>query len=538
MFIKQNPKAFVITSLIVLLMVYLLIPKYAMVYTTRRAVDAYAKKPIRVVEALTEKPIPRALVTSGSQVVRTDEDGMCYIKNEGDKVALRACGYLRTEHLSAAPQEKKLVSITPKAIYLSLREMAAEILHQTINVPQEIQLVPFTPKALYLSFYGIGDRTLRESALELLQETELNALVIDVKGDRGMIPYKSAIPLATEVGAQRIITVKDAGGLIKSLREKGVYTIARIVVFKDNLLALRRPDLAVKTQGGEIWRDRENLAWVDPFQKEVWDYNIDIAIEAAQYGFDEIQFDYVRFPDAIPPQFSMPNTQENRVKAISGFLMEARKRLLPYNSFLSADIFGYVFWNLNDTHIGQTLEDLAFHLDYLSPMLYPSGFQYGIPGYRIPVTHSYEIVYLSLKRAQERTRLPSVRFRPWLQAFRDYAFDKRYFEDKEIRDQINAVEKFGSQGWMLWNPQNIYSKYGLKKEGLSEFVFQKSDRVVKIPAQKVSPPGHVPSLKTIPLASEDTTADETGSVPAEAVDASATEENEGTDNLEGNEASR
>jgi len=538
MFIKQNPKAFVITSLIVLLMVYLFIPKYAMVYTTRRAVDAYAKKPIRVVEALTEKPIPRALVTSGSQVVRTDEDGMCYIKNEGNKVAVRACGYLRTEHLSAAPQEKKLVSITPKAIYLSLREMAAEILHQTINVPQEIQLVPFTPKALYLSFYGIGDRTIRESALELLQETELNALVIDVKGDRGMIPYKSAIPLAAEVGAQRIITVKDGGGLIKSLREKGVYTIARIVVFKDNLLALRRPDLAVKTQGGEIWRDRENLAWVDPFKKEVWDYNIDIAIEAAQYGFDEIQFDYVRFPDAIPPQFSMPNTQENRVKAISGFLMEARKRLLPYNSFLSADIFGYVFWNLNDTHIGQTLEDLAFHLDYLSPMLYPSGFQYGIPGYRIPVTHSYEIVYFSLKRAQERTHLPSVHFRPWLQAFRDYAFDKRYFGDKEIRDQINAVEKFGSYGWMLWNPQNIYSKYGLKREGLSEFVFQKSDRVVKIPAKKVSPPDHVPSLKTIPLASEDTTADETGSVPAEAVDARATEENEGTDNLEGNEASR
>ena len=479
MFIKQNPKAFVITSLIVLLMVYLLIPKYAMVYTARRAVDAYAKKPIRVVDALTEKPILGALVTSGSQVVRTDEGGMCYIKNEGNKVAVRACGYLRTEHLSAAPQEKKIVSIAPKAIYLSLREMAAEILHQTINVPQEIQLVPFTPKALYLSFYGIGDRTIRESALELLQETELNALVIDVKGDRGMIPYKSAIPLATEVGAQRIITVKDAGGLIKSLREKGVYTIARIVVFKDNLLALRRPDLTVKTQGGEIWRDRENLAWVDPFQKEVWDYNIDIAIEAAQYGFDEIQFDYVRFPDAVAPQCSVPNTQENRVKAISGFLMEARKRLLPYNVFLSADIFGYVCWNLNDTHIGQTLEDLTSHVDYLSPMLYPSGFQYGIPGYRIPVTNPYEIVHLSLKRAQERTRLPSVRFRPWLQAFRDYAFDKRYFADKEIRDQINAGEKFGSHGWMLWNPQNIYSRVGLKREGSSEFAYQRPEKLVK-----------------------------------------------------------
>jgi hypothetical protein len=170
-------------------------------------------------------------------------------------------------------------------------------------------------------------------------------------------------------------------GLIRALKEKRIYTIARIVVFKDDLLALKMSDLAVKTQRGEVWRDRENLAWVDPFKKEAWDYNIQIAIEAAQNGFDEIQFDYVRFPDASELRFSMPNTEENRVKAISGFLMEAKKRLKPYNVFLSADIFGYVCWNLNDTFIGQKLEELIAHLDYLSPMLYPSGFQYnwGLP---------------------------------------------------------------------------------------------------------------------------------------------------------------
>ncbi|MBU4310593.1 putative glycoside hydrolase [bacterium] len=389
---------------------------------------------------------------------------MCYMKIEGNKVAVRAYGYLRTEQMITSPQEIKSLSSTLKAIYLSLREKVAVIDEQMITAPLEIKLVPFTPKALYLSFYGIGDKTLRESALKLIQETELNALVIDVKGDRGMLPYKSTIPLAAEVGAQKIITVKDMSGLIKSLKEKDIYTIARIVVFKDNLLALKRPDLAVKTQSGEIWRDREDLAWVDPFKKEVWDYNINIAVEIAQYGFDEIQFDYVRFPDPSSFQCSMPNTMENRVKAISGFLLEAKKRLLPYNVFLSADIFGYVCWNLNDTYIGQTLEELAPHLDYLSPMLYPSGFQYGIPGYRIPVTNPYEIVYLALKRAQERTNLPAIRFRPWLQAFRDYAFDGRIFEEKEIRDQINAAEKFGSHGWMLWNPRNIYSGDGLKRD--------------------------------------------------------------------------
>ena len=476
---RQNPKAFVITLMIVLLMVYLLIPKYAMVYTARKAIEGYAKKPIKVVDGLTKNPIQGALVTSGHEVERTDQDGMCYIKIERYKIAVRAPGYLRMEQKMTPPQETKSVSLTPNAIYLSLREMLRANIEQMINAPQEVKLLPFTPKALYLSFYGIGDRAIRESALELLQETELNALVIDVKGDRGMIPYRSAVALATEVGAQKIITVKDMRGLIESLREKGIYTIARIVVFKDNLLALKRHDLAVKTENERIWRDREDLAWVDPFKKEVWDYNIDIAIEAAQYGFDEIQFDYVRFPDTSPPQFSMPNTRENRVKAISGFLMEARKRLLPHNVFLSADIFGYVCWNLNDTNIGQTLEDLTSHVDYLSPMLYPSGFQHGIPGYRIPVTNPYEIVHLTLKRAQERTRLPSVRFRPWLQAFRDYAFDRRYFDDKEIRDQINAGEKFGSHGWMLWNPQNIYTRAGLKKEGSLKFAFQKHEKVVK-----------------------------------------------------------
>jgi hypothetical protein len=398
--------------------------------------DIFAYTIVKVVDIFTRKPLKGAIVVSNhsSDIEQTDENGIFSIKNNGSKVGVRAYGYLRAE-------QAIIPTLSP--------------------APQEINLFPFTPKAVYLSFYGIGDRSLRESTLKLIEETELNALVFDVKGDRGMIPYKSAIPLTSEVGAQKIRTLKDMNGLMSELKEKRVYTIARIVVFKDNLLALKRPDLAVKNQKGEIWRDRENLAWVDPFKKEVWDYNIDIAIEAAQYGFDEIQFDYVRFPDASEPRFSMPKTEENRVKAISGFLMEAKKRLKPYNVFLAADIFGYVCWNLNDTLIGQKLEELISHLDYLSPMLYPSGFQYGIPGYRIPVANPYEIVYLSLKRARERSNLSSVRFRPWLQAFRDYAFDKRIFNGTEIRSQINAAETFGSHGWMLWNPCNIYYRHGL-----------------------------------------------------------------------------
>ncbi|MEW5943935.1 MAG: putative glycoside hydrolase [Pseudomonadota bacterium] len=390
----------------------------------------------RVVDSSTGKPIEGAFVTAQNQVARTGKDGGFRIEAEGGRIGARAPGYLRQEVDTAGRADGEA---------------------------KEIRLTPFAPKALYLSFYGAGSSTLRQSALKLIEETDLNALVIDVKGDLGMIPYKSAIPLVAEVGGQKITTIRDIRSLIASLREKGIYTIARIVTFKDDPLATAKPEWAVKTRDGAVWRDRENLAWVDPFRKEVWEYNIEIAVEAAKNGFDEIQFDYVRFPDARGPEFSQPNTEANRVRAITGFLTEARARLAPYNVFLAADLFGYVSWNTNDTDIGQKLEELAPVLDYFSPMLYPSGFQYGIPNYRQPVENPYEIVFLSLKRAKERTGLPGLRFRPWLQAFKDYAFDHRPFGPKEIGDQIRAAEDFGANGWMLWNPRNVYSDEALKK---------------------------------------------------------------------------
>jgi hypothetical protein len=385
---------------------------------------------LKVVDHHTGQAIAGAVVTLDGENLNPDPQGLFPLTKAEGTVKARAHGYRRTEQALPDP--------LPAG-------------------PLEVKLSPFTPKALYLSFYGVGSKALRGPAMKLIEETELNALVIDVKGDRGMIPYRSSVPLATEVGGQKIITVRDAEGLMASFKEKGIYTIARIVVFKDNLLAGARPDLAVKTPTGEPWRDRESLAWVDPFRKEVWDYNIQIAVEAAKLGFDEIQFDYVRFPDSHSPRFSQPSTEEARVKAITGFLQEARSKLAPYNVFTAADVFGYICWNLNDTDIGQKLDPIASAVDYLSPMLYPSGFQFGIPGFRNPVQNPYEIVYLSLKKAQERTKISPLRFRPWLQAFKDYAFDRRQFNGKELRDQISASEKFGSHGWMLWNPINQYT---------------------------------------------------------------------------------
>jgi hypothetical protein len=382
----------------------------------------------KVVDAKTKAPIAGALVTLGEKQVRTDKDGAFHLEGTGETLKLRAPGYARRE--------------------LATSELSTP--------PAEIALTPFLVKALYLSSYGFASKTIREAAKEAIKLNNMNALVIDVKGDRGFIPFKVDIPLADEVGAQKTLLFKDMKAVVDSLKEQGLYLIARIVVFKDDLLAAARPQWAVKTSGGGVFRDRERLRWIDPFYKETWDYNIAIAKAAAAVGFDEVQFDYVRFPDNRKVGFAKPANQDSRTEAISGFLKAAHQALAPYNVMVAADIFGYVMWNLDDTGIGQKVDAALDAVDVVCPMLYPSGYQFGIPKYKNPVQNTYEIIYLSLKRAQERTNANPLRFRPWLQAFRDYAFRGGDFKEERMRIQIKASDKFGSSGWMFWNPRNIY----------------------------------------------------------------------------------
>ena len=154
----------------------------------------------------------------------------------------------------------------------------------------------------------------------------------------------------------------------------------------------------------------------------------------------------------------------SRVEAITGFLREARRRLTPHNVFIAIDVFGYVCWNRDDTGIGQRLEDLASVVDYISPMLYPSSFQFGIPGVRNPVANPYEIVHRSLQEAKGRTQGTAVRYRPWLQAFPDYAFGGQQFGADEIGKQTKAARDAGTIGWMLWNPRNVYSTNDIRAE--------------------------------------------------------------------------
>jgi len=376
----------------------------------------------------TGKPIAGAIVTAGANVTLTDVKGAFKIAGGGTAVLARAYGYRRSQAVVDARDATAI----------------------------ELKLTAIAPHALYLSFWGVGTASVREPALRLAGSSGINAVVIDVKGDLGKICYRTAVPLATQIGAEKTLTVPDIGALLKSLHARGIYTIARIVTFKDNVLGSARPALAVH-RNGKPFRDSEGLIWCDPFLPEVRKYNVDLAVDAAKAGFDEIQFDYVRFPADKGVEFSQPSTSESRPKTILAFLQEARESLKPYNVFLAADVFGYICWNKGDTGIGQDITVLAGTLDYICPMLYPSGFMYGIPGYRNPIDNPYQIVRLSLERARERTKVDPVRFRPWLQAFADYAFDKRQFGQAEIQAQIKGADTAESDGWMLWNPRNVYS---------------------------------------------------------------------------------
>jgi hypothetical protein len=384
----------------------------------------------KVVDAHTKKPIEAAVVTLGDQSVRTGKDGAFRLEGGGDALKLRAAGYQR-------------------------REAATAGLGQG---PLELALEPLDVKALYLTVYGAASDRIRGAALEVIERNKMNALVIDVKGDRGFIPFKVDLPLADKVGAQKTILIKDMKALVDSLKAKNLYLIARIVVFKDDLLAKAQPELAVKKKGGGVFVDREKLRWVDPFRQEAWDYNIAIAKIAAQLGFDEIQFDYVRFPDNRGVAFSQPATVESRTRAITDFLKASQRALNPYNVLVAADIFGYVAWNTNDTDIGQQVAPMVEAVDLVCPMVYPSGYHLGIPNYRKPVQHPYEIVYFTLLKAQQRCGASSLHFRPWLQAFRDYAFGGGDFSEERMRLQIMASEDFGASGYLFWNPRNIYPK--------------------------------------------------------------------------------
>ncbi len=314
---------------------------------------------------------------------------------------------------------------------------------------------PIRIKAFYVNFHAANPNSKAFRAIvRKIDETEMNAMVIDIKNVKGNLTYKTHFSEARDIGASKYATIPDLPTYVSKLKEHGIYTIARIAVFKDTRQARHFPGRAVKNRNGVVWSDKHNTAWIDPHSDKGQAYTLAIAEEAAKSGFDEINFDYIRFPAHKGLRFKKADTQKNRVAAIERFLAKAQVRLKRYCTLISVDIFGYVAWNRNDTHIGQTIPSLAEHSDYICPMLYPSGFHRGTLGFKDPAKHPYPIVKTSILKAQRFVK--PYRIRPWLQSFRDYAFSRINYTEWQIAQQIKAANDTGTDGWFLWNPSSRY----------------------------------------------------------------------------------
>ena len=406
------------------------------------AQDTSGAPSLRIVDASTHKPVQDATVTVNGHVVAASAGGGYTLPAGTQTVMARAPGY--------------------RAVSMPL----AQISHGNIA------LQPFTVHALYLSEYGIASGVLRGAAFDIIKRGGANALVVNIKSDHGQLVYPSNIALAKSVGARNVTTIRSLSDLVNTGHQQGIYMIARIVTFKDNPLATSRPELAIHLANGQLFRDREGLGWADPTQPEVRAYNVAIGVEAAKAGFDEVQYDYVRFPDSLAKLVVHgPTDEASRIKTISSFLAEAHAALVPYNVFHAADIFGYTFWNTNDTGIGQQLNHLVDTVDYVCPMLYPSGFKYGIPGHSKPMADNeaiYDTIKLTLDNGIRRTSINPKKLRPWLQAFRDYAFGGVVFGPDQVAAQIRAANADHTDGWLLWNPRNRYTDIGLTRTASTE----------------------------------------------------------------------
>lgn len=324
-----------------------------------------------------------------------------------------------------------------------------------------VSLEPFDAKGVYLSYYGVSSEVVRERIFKLADDTGINAVVIDVKPDEGTLSFRWNIPLAEEIGSMSRPMIHEPREFIKTLHDRGIYVIGRISVFKDNFLATQRPDWAIQGVTTRApYAEGDKMAWMDPFRKEVWDYTIAVAKAAAEVGFDEIQFDYVRFPVNTGSKiatYRKPNNEKNRNEAIVGFLREAYEELLPYNVYVAADVFGITCWYDKENGIGQTLRELSPWTDYVCPMVYPSGFTSGLLSTtNLPVAIPREVILWSMQRAMPFVQGRSKKLRPWLQNFKDYAFDRRQFTEQQIALQIFACDEAKTSGWLLWDAANKY----------------------------------------------------------------------------------
>jgi len=302
-------------------------------------------------------------------------------------------------------------------------------------------------KGIYITSWTAASSSRMEHFINLIKATELNAVIIDMKEVDGIIAIGKIIP--------------DPKELIEKLHQNNIYAIARIVVLKDMLLPRTKPNLALRNKSGELWRDYSGKTWLDPASKEVWDYHVEIAKEAIKVGFDEINFDYVRFPsdgDISKIVYPFWDGKTPKAEIIRKLFEHLNSKLRQFDVFLSVDLFGLTMVNKDDLNIGQLLENAIPYFDFICPMVYPSHYPSGFNRYNNPALYPYEIIKMNLKMGKERMVNSKAKLRPWLQDFNlGVRYDKRMIELEK-----QAVYDTDSYGWLMWNAASVYTEDALE----------------------------------------------------------------------------
>lgn len=333
---------------------------------------------------------------------------------------------------------------------------------------------PDSLRGIYLNAWASGSSRRVDALVDLAKRTEINAFVIDIKDATGYVSHRSALPDVERIGAGGEIRIRDLPGLLRRLEAEGIYPIARIVIVKDPLLIAAHPELAVQDTAGGVWQDSKEIIWLNLFDEGVWEYHVDLAKEVAAMGFPEIQWDYVRFPDAPASDLARAlfpgDSIGPRTEAVRGFLSYARDefRAAGLDVRSTADVFGVTTNVRRDVGIGQVWETFIDRVDAALPMVYPSHYWEGSFGFDEPNAHPYEVVYGAVEYAIRRSaEVDSAGATiPWLQ---DFTLGSPRYEAPEVRAQIEATHDAGAKDWILWNPGSSYTEGALRPaEGWAE----------------------------------------------------------------------
>ncbi|MFZ3054366.1 MAG: putative glycoside hydrolase [Minisyncoccales bacterium] len=333
----------------------------------------------------------------------------------------------------------------------SLKESIPEV------VKKEKAVAPKEVIGVYLTSWSAADTDKVDYIIDLSKRTGVNTVIIDIKDWSGHVPYNTEVEGMEK--AERII-IKDISKLVDKLHNNGLYVVGRITVFQDPILAASREDLAVKSRSGGLWYDFNGLSWIDPSKKEGWDYNISLAKDALDNGFDEINFDYIRFPsDGVLQDMDLNIDSEREV--IKSFFAYLRQSIPDDN--ISVDLFGLTTVNKDDLGIGQVLEDAYEYFDFVCPMVYPSHYASGFIGFENPADYPFEVVAYSMAKAKVRLEGYNSKLRPWLQDFNlgaEYDTSKVYLQIKAVKEILGE----DYSGYMLWNPSNWYNEEAIVKD--------------------------------------------------------------------------